>query len=281
MNSDSEKPEAFEGKDFVVNVPAGFKKQGTTFDRFGLMNAMKAGGTMNVYFGDLTLDGRPIDLSHDPDWVGNGNRTTYEDHDRAGAHHFGFSEKTNFAGGAVAGEIGGVLWRSGKYAYYADHVGPLGMNDVLEAKGKVVLLVGAPDSDMAFGWFSSAAKEKEPSAGGNFVGIHVGGPTRVGHYFSPECVMADGTRRAVKTAPVLTPGQKYDFTYRYDPSANGGNGEVKVTLGDQSVTLQLRAGDKALGATLDRFGLFTNTIGGQSLKIYLDDLTYTARGTAK
>ena len=33
---------------------------------------------------------------------------------------------------------------------------------------------------------------------------------------------------------------------------------------------------KAQGASLDRFGLFTSTIGGQALRIFLDDLTYTA-----
>ncbi len=31
------------------------------------------------------------------------------------------------------------------------------------------------------------------------------------------------------------------------------------------------------GASFDRFGLFTSTAGGQMVKIYLDDLTYTAR----
>jgi hypothetical protein len=62
----------------------------------------------------------------------------------------------------------------------------------------------------------------------------------------------------------------------YDPAANGGNGEVRASLGQESATLALKPGQKAQGATLDRFGLFTSTAGGQMVKIYLDDLKYTA-----
>ena len=110
-----------------------------------------------------------------------------------GAHDFGFSAKTNFAGGKP-GEVGGDLWRSGKYGYYADRIGPLTLDDRLEASGKVVLKVGAPDSDVYLGWFNSADKEKPPAEAGNFLGVHVGGPTRIGHYFHPAFATAKGTR---------------------------------------------------------------------------------------
>jgi hypothetical protein len=39
----------------------------------------------------------------------------------------------------------------------------------------------------------------------------------------------------------------------------------------------LKKGLKAEGASFDRFGLFTPAIGGQIVRIYLDDLTYTVR----
>jgi hypothetical protein len=260
--------------EFAVDLPAGFKKEGATFDRFGLANLMKSGGTATVYFGDLTLDGKPIDLSKDPGWVGQGNRTSYEDRERAGAHDFGYSPKTNFAGGAP-GEIGGSLWRSGKYAYYADRVGPLSLDDRLEASGKVILRVGAPDSDMYLGWFNSADKEHPPAAAGHFVGVHVGGPTRVGHYFRPVLTTGKGTHAKTERGPVLTPGKVFDWSIVYDPAANGGLGAIQVTLGTESVTLPLKRGQKADGATFDRFGLFTSDIGGQQVRIYLDDLKYT------
>ena len=49
-----------------------------------------------------------------------------------------------------------------------------------------------------------------------------------------------------------------------------------MTLDKESVTLVLKSGIKAQGALFDRFGLFTSTIGGQLVRIYLDDLKYTA-----
>jgi hypothetical protein len=42
------------------------------------------------------------------------------------------------------------------------------------------------------------------------------------------------------------------------------------------VTLDLNDGDKAKGAALDRFGLFTTHRGGSFVRIYFDDLQYTA-----
>ncbi|MBI5395509.1 MAG: hypothetical protein HZA91_09465, partial [Verrucomicrobia bacterium] len=75
--------------------------------------------------------------------------------------------------------------------------------------------------------------------------------------------------------PVLTPGKVFDWSLVYDPAANGGNGGMRVTLGQESVTLALKPGQKAQGASLDRFGLFTSTAGGQMVKIFCDDLEYT------
>jgi len=63
----------------------------------------------------------------------------------------------------------------------------------------------------------------------------------------------------------------------YDPAAEGGQGAIHVTLGKESVTLVLKKGIKAQGARFDRFGLFTSTIGGQVVRIFLDDLKYTDR----
>ena len=118
---------------------------------------------MTIYFDDLHYLGRSQDFSEDPKWDAAGNRATYQAKDVAGAHDFGFSP-TNHAGGK-AGEVGGTFWRSGKYAYYADKVGPLSLDDRLEASGKVVLQSGAPDSDMFLGWFNSANKDEPPTAG--------------------------------------------------------------------------------------------------------------------
>ncbi len=260
---------------FIVDLPPGLRQEGATFDRFGLLNMMKAGGTATIYFDDLRYNGEAQDFAHDPGWIGAGNRTTFEDLEQVGAHNFGYSAKTSIAGGAP-GEVGGGLWRSGDYAYYADRVGPLGLNQKLEAHGKVHLVTAGPDSDIFLGWFNSASKDSKVGDERNFVGVHVGGPTRIGHYFSSAIATAKGSQGKVDEGPVLVPGKNYNWSLVYDPAANRGNGEIRTTLGDKSVALALKPGQKAEGASLDRFGFFTTTIGGQMVKIYVDDLEYTA-----
>jgi hypothetical protein len=74
---------------------------------------------------------------------------------------------------------------------------------------------------------------------------------------------------------VLVPGKAYEWTLLYDPAAEGSKGAITVTLGKESVTLTFKEGWKAEGARLDRFGLFNSNVGGQLVRIYLDDLKYT------
>lgn len=265
---------------FAVDVPAEVRKAGATFDHFGMMNFTKAGGPMTIYFADLRYDGKTPDLSREPGWEGSGNRAAFQDHEQVGAHDYGFSPATGFAGGKP-GEVGGLLWRGGAYSYYADRVGPLTLDDRLEASGRVVLKSGAPDSDVYLGWFNSANRAEPPSQAGHFLGIHVGGPTRVGHYFQPSLTTAAGTHPQAKSGPVLVPGTVYDWSLVYDPTVEGGNGAVTVTLGSESVTLTLRNGIQAQGARFDRFGLFTPAVGGQAVRFYLDDLKYTSARSAR
>ena len=132
----------------------------------------------------MTYDGTAEAFSADAGWIGVGNQTSYQRREEGGAHDFGFSAETSHAGG-MAGELGGVIWRSGVYGYYADRVGPLTLADRLEASGKVMLAAGPPDSGMYLGWFHSAHKENSPHQAGDFVGVRIGGPTRIGHYFVP------------------------------------------------------------------------------------------------
>src|SRR5439155_9140449 len=137
---------------------------------------------------------------------------------------------SSFAQGAAAGDVGGILWRSGKYGYYADRVGPLTLNDRLEASGKVVLKTGSPDSGMYLGFFNSADKTKSPADSGNFLGIKIGGPTHVGHYFAPAYVTSTGKKMDRATGPLLVPERVYDWKMIYDPAASDGNGAITVTL---------------------------------------------------
>lgn len=281
-----EKPEAWEGKEVAVDLPERLRLDGATFDRFGLMNLQRAGHGLTAYFADLTLDSKPIDLAADPKWDGRGNRVKYRDRERPGAHDFGFSKDTAYAGGKP-GEVGGLFWRTEKgHGYYAAKVGPLSLDDRLEAGGRVVLRAGAPDSDMAFGWFDSArAKGSPPGQAGPFVGVTVGGPSRVGHCFLPAYMTAKGAHGGANPdkGPALRPGVAYTWSLVYDPKGGGGAGSLRLTLeptGDPSgravADLTLGLGHRAEGGRLDRFGVFTGTPGGGPLKVYLDDLRFTA-----
>jgi hypothetical protein len=274
IKSDAASHEAFESKTFTVDLPKGFKEEGATLDRFGLMNAMKPGGGMQIHFSNLTVGQQSIDLSSDPRWDSSGNRTNYENSDLGGTQNFGFSPGTSYAGGSP-GEIGGKFWRGRNFGYYADTVGPLSLTNRLRAKGRVVLAVGSPDSDMCFGWFNSASRTNGAAERSNFVGIHVGGPTRIGHYFQPMVATAKGSKMAAKPAPILTPGTPFKWSFVYDPKADGGNGGIDATLAGETVHLALKPGQKREGASLDRFGMFPCSAGGSSLNVYLDDLSYS------
>ncbi|MCC2672454.1 MAG: hypothetical protein K0Q72_4926, partial [Armatimonadetes bacterium] len=205
-----------------------------------------------------------------------GNRGSYQAKDVGGAHDFGFSS-TSHAGGK-AGEIGGTFWRTDVWGSYADPVGSLSFENRLEARGKVILAVGAPDADMCFGWFHSDGTGAAPDKRGSFLGIKVGGPTRVGHYFLPAYQATELIGGRAPAGPVLRPGKTYDWSLIYDPAADGGLGAITATLGAESVTHHLKPGqkEKAREARLDHFGLFATGPGGQIVKLYLDDLEYTA-----
>jgi len=257
-----------------VDLPPGFKNEGAVFDRFGIINGLKSGHVMTIHFGDVTYNGKIQDFSKDPGWEGSHNLGIFSNPMPLGAHDFGYSP-TNYAGGSP-GEMGGVLWRCGRYAYYADRVGPLTLDDRLEAKGRVVMVVGGVDADVYLGWFNGANKQRPPTQAGHFLGVHVGGPTRVGHYFQPAFTTAHGTTIHAKAGPLLLAGKVYNWSLVYDTTAESGRGTIQVTLGEQSETLVLRKGDKE-NVQLDRFGLFTPAAGGQLVRIYLDDLKYVAQ----
>jgi hypothetical protein len=51
---------------------------------------------------------------------------------------------------------------------------------------------------------------------------------------------------------------------------------MHITLGDESVTLDLKPGAKSKDAIFDRFGIFCVGTGGGQLRAWLDDLQYTS-----
>ncbi len=277
INSGSGTPQEFEGKTVTVDLPAGFKQQGTSFDRFGMMNVTKEGSPMTIHFDDLEVDGRKENFAQDPGWVGVRNRESYQATEVGGAQDFGF-RTTRHAGG-FAGEFGGIVWRA-PYAYYADRVGPFSLRERLEARGRLFFEVAGLDTGLHIGWFDSRVKvvdDKTPNRGKDFIGVDIGGHTRLGHWFLPRCLTAEGGGSFSDQEPLLLQaGTAYEWKFVYDPAANKGDGQMQVTLGDKSVTLDLKPGVKAQVKALDRFGVASVGTGGGPVKLYLDDLQYSA-----
>jgi hypothetical protein len=130
---------------------------------------------------------------------------------------------------------------------------------------------------MCFGWFHTDGSDTSPKTGGDFLGVKIGGPTRVGHYFLPLFVAAGGDKAAVDKGPILVPAKTFDWSLVYDPAANAGKGAITATLGKEAITLNLKPGQKSKPFRLDRFGMFSIPPGGQIVRVYLDDIQYTAR----
>ena len=269
-----------DAKEYQLPLAPGHKERGAAFDRFGIFNQQTTGGAMDVYFDDVEVDGRLFDFEVDPRWEGMGNDAEYEDNVLRPLHDFGFSP-THFAGGKAAGELGGLVWRDERPAYYADEVGPLTLDDPLSASGKLAFTAAGSDSGVYLGWFNSKAKRakdvvKQDHDVGSFLAVMVEGPSRVGHYFRPAYRNADANGSVPDEGPIIRPdGKVHDWAIRYDPAGAGGNGRITVTYDGKEQALDLRLGDKARGATFDRFGLFNHQSGGNYVYLYVDDLRYT------
>jgi hypothetical protein len=116
----------------------------------------------------------------------------------------------------------------------------------------------------------------------NFLGINVDGRAQIGQYFSPLLWTAvakqEGERgRGWNGSVIPADGTSHEWSLSYDPAANNGLGAITVTFDNQTTTLNLTDQMRREGATFDRFGMFTSRMGGGRIKIWLDDLQYTAR----
>lgn len=267
-----------DGKAYRIALAPGQKADGAEFNRFGMLNLMASGGGMEAYYGDLVIDGQPVDLGRDPGWEERGNRVTFPDRAIRPLHDFGYSP-TAYAGGKASGEVGGLAWRDERPAYYADRVGPLTLDDELYASGRLAFTGAGSDSGITFGWFDSTSKRSkttpehvEPQK--NTVGIMVEGPSRIGHYFRPVYTTRTGAGGAKTEGPIIRPDSRpHTWSIRYSPQ---GDGVITVELDGERQAYPLRPGHRQTGATFDRFGFFNLQSGGHYVSIYLDDLVYTA-----
>jgi hypothetical protein len=271
----------------VLPLPAGFKADGALFNRFGLLNQQTPSGEMRVYLDDIQYNGVTQNFSNSSTgWEEVGNRVTFPDPEQRGANNFGY-RTTNHAGGASAGEVGGMVWRAAPHQepYYGATVQNLSFDTPMRAAGKVAFRRGASDGGMYFGWFNKNSIENSVDVApqiasvANFMGVTVEGPSAVGWYFRPIYAGSSGTKHDSQFGPLIYPNlDSHDFEIRYSPAGNSGGGMLVVTLDGVTRSYNLAAGDRAAGANFDRFGLFSLSPDGHFVELFFDDLTYTNSG---
>ena len=235
---------------------------------------------MTLFFDDVSINGTNHDFSTDPGWEAHDCQIIFDDSDRYGAHRFGYSPRTNFAGGRAPGEVGGRIWRIEEpefFAFYGDRTGPLDLKEPLKARGRICFKKFSIDSGFQLGWFKAQPDQKWPTK--NFIGAGVDSFTAGGRFFMPIWGNREqgGPFHDAMAAPYFVDdGQPREWSIRYDPAAANGQGAVTVTIDKQSATNVLPPGAKEVGAELNRFGLIAMQQGnGKYSEIYMDDIEYT------
>src|SRR5207247_4674542 len=207
-------------------------------------------------------------LDHDPEWDAHNNRRTYEGHDVRPRFNFGYAP-THFAGGAAAGEMGGIVFRGDerfpeRMAYYGDRLEELTLEQRLEASGRVALLRGVTDSAVHLGFFHSkdsirpgtAQKQGSPY---DFLGVVIEGPSREGFYFYPSYATdvegENGSAKGTDLPRIYPDGKSHTWSLKYDPAGAEGAGRIAVKFDEQTCALNLKPGSRKIGAHFDRFGI--------------------------
>jgi len=266
-----------DGKTYTEALAPGHKADGAEFNRFGVMNVQATGSGMEVSFRGLKLDGQALDLSSEADWEARGNKVEFADRHLRPFHDCGWAATDR--AGSERGEIGGLIWRDERPAYYASKVGPLNLEDELFAAGRIAFNGAGSDSGVYLGWFNSMSKtnkltsdHQQPQT--HFLAALLEGPSRIGHYFRPAYATARGEGMFQDTGPIIRPdGRVRQWSVHYQPNS----GQITVRLDDETTTITIAAQHWQQGASFDRFGLFNLQEGGHFVDIALDDLTYTTK----
>jgi hypothetical protein len=283
----------------ITELNPGHKLDGATFNRFGMLNVMKhADDPLELWIGELTINGEKQDLSNDPKWEEFQNRREYETRDDRPYSDYGFSP-THHAGGTASGELGGLIFRGDVRLpdglnCFGDRIELLTLDKPLKASGRIVFRRGVQDSSTLIGFFHSPDSvtinpdsPRTPRSWfdylpKSFFGVAIKGPTREGYFFHPTYRLNgdDGggnPGNAIANCPRLNPDRiARDWSFEYSPTAADGKGQITVTLDGQSATLDLLPGHKTAGARFNRFGIVSNWVDGNGQVVYLDDLIYTA-----
>jgi hypothetical protein len=216
------------------------------------------------------------DFAVDPGWDGYRNRLLPESRPRT-RQDFGF-RKSNRAGGAAAGEIGGRVQRALTPASYAKAISQRTLNDRLLASGRFAVTAAEGGSGILFGWFheSSRGWRTPNSLAFRFDGN--GGKCWVFFEYGTSRLRTgggetfEGRYQTTTTKPMPADGKSHEWSLSHDPNGGGGDGEIVFTLDGARHTARLLPGHKADGATFNRFGIWNQQCFGDAMEIWFDDL---------
>jgi len=196
-------------------------------------------------------------------------------------------KNSKFAGGAAAGEAGGLLHRSGglPVGFYADTtIGSLNLDMALHAKGKVALQDLGFDGHAHIGFFDAKRLQMDPTDYGAVLGFQIAEPGGgVAPNFRWGYIIRDNSGAMNNTNGVFTSGlpdgESLDFEIDYQPTP--GSGILTLRIGDEEpASVELTAENRQTGATFTGFGIFTGPFVGsptsQSMNIFMDDVTYSS-----
>ncbi|HEY5912071.1 MAG TPA: hypothetical protein VJA21_15820 [Verrucomicrobiae bacterium] len=279
------------GQSTSCSVIKEHRADGATFTHFGLVPVLKSWDSPGqAWIADVTINGKHFDFSRDPGWDGVGNRTTYQTRNTRPHFDFGWSP-THWAGGKSPGELGGLVFRGdcrdpNRLAAYGDRLSLLNLNTPLFAGGKVCMVRGVSDSTASIGFYHSkwsllSNPAQDQATPMDYLGINIEGPSSEGFFFYPVYrVHGNGAKTQLASSGpklrIYPDRSSHSWSLRYDPEAANGSGRITVSLDSQTCTLDLDSEDRRTGAFFDRFGICTPWIDGNSVRVFFDDLQYTA-----
>ncbi len=221
-------------------------------------------------------------FNRDPFSAGVNNRSARMHQPRQVRQDFGFSEKTNHAGGISPGEVGGFISPAREAAFYAKVIAPKNLGEPLSASGR--LLIGKGSTHVLLGFFNASTVNewRTPNtiafrlqARGNKFFAYVEYCTalwRAGGDTTPFPSAVD--RKSGRSTLIGFPCEKsFGWWLVYDPKGNNGNGTVTATIGSTTAVCNLEKSHKQDGAIFNRFGVMNVMKSADAgSEVWLDDV---------
>ncbi|MGD9644528.1 MAG: hypothetical protein AB7U73_02380 [Pirellulales bacterium] len=191
---------------------------------------------------------------------------------------FGY-RRTNYAGGARDGEIGGRVQRSTVPATYAMPIAECSLDAPLRASGRLALRNTEGGSGAMIGWFNADSRGWRTP---NSLGVRVdgnGGKYWMFYEYGTRSWQTGGggafegdRYQTTPTPPFPADGTSHAWSLAYQPGGADEPGRLVLEVDDRRYEVEVPVEHKRDGAALNRFGIWNVQIAGAPLELYVDDL---------